>query len=83
MEQDKHLHAGELIIGQLQKMERSQKWLARRLGMQPSTLCKKLKKPYIDTDLLERISCMLEYDFFLDLSDTIQRKIKKQRKKIL
>lgn len=59
------IHIGNLIKQKLRQQERSNAWLARKLFMDSSNVSKMLKRSYIDTDLLLRISIILEEDFFV------------------
>ena len=58
------IHIGNLIKEKLRQQERSNAWLARKLFMDSSNVSKMLKKQYIDTEILLRISLILEEDFF-------------------
>ncbi len=58
------IHIGEEIRKKLAEEERSYAWLARRLFMDPSNVSKLLQRSSINTDLLLRISCVLNEDFF-------------------
>jgi hypothetical protein len=73
MNKDVQIHIGKVITARLDAIERSQRWLSKRLCIEPSTLCKKLKKSYIETDLLMRISHHLDYDFFAELSKSYRQ----------
>jgi hypothetical protein len=55
---------GEIISNRLKLEGRTKKWLANQVGCDPSCFCKTLKKNYLDTDLLLRISFALNHDFF-------------------
>ena len=59
------IHIGNLIKQKLRQQERSNAWLARKLFMDSSNVSKMLKRQYIDTELLLRISIILEEDFFV------------------
>ena len=59
------IHIGNLIKQKLRQQERSNAWLARKLFMDSSNVSKMVKRHYIDTDLLLRISIILEEDFFV------------------
>jgi len=58
------IHIGEEIRKQLTIQKRPVAWLARELYMDPSNLRKMLKNAYFPTDLLYRISILLDTDFF-------------------
>ena len=59
------IHIGNIIKQKLRQQERSNAWLARKLFMDSSNVSKMLKRQYIDTELLLRISIILEEDFFV------------------
>jgi|GEM_PF-1461800 transcriptional regulator with XRE-family HTH domain len=59
------IHIGEEIKKELERQERSQAWLARKLQMSRTTIRDTLKKNSIDTALLQRISTILGRNFFL------------------
>jgi len=59
-----YIHIGELIKKHLAAKKRSVAWLAIKLSCDASVLRKALKKSWITTDLLYRISCILDEDFF-------------------
>lgn len=63
------IHIGNLIKQKLRQQERSNAWLARKLFMDSSNVSKMLKRQYIDTDVLLRISIILEEDFFVHYSN--------------
>ena len=58
------VHIGELILQKLKKEERSVAWLADKIFIDPSNLRKRLKKKSMDTELLNRISKVLNHSFF-------------------
>ena len=58
-----HIHIGELIIQKLKEEGLSVAWLARKMGMDPSNLRKKLKKMSLDTSFLQNISNILNCKF--------------------
>lgn len=62
------IHIGNIIKEKLIKEERSHAWLARKLFMDPSSISKLLHHSYINTDLLLRISIILDEDFFKNYS---------------
>ena len=61
---DTHIHIGELILQKLKEEDLPVAWLARKIGMDPSNLRKKLKKKSMDTDFLQNISNLLDGKFF-------------------
>jgi hypothetical protein len=69
-----NIHIGKLIHQKLKEIDRSKAWLARQICYDPSSFCKLLKRNYMDTELLLRISLILNYDFFTVYSDFIRAK---------
>ena len=65
------LHIGNIICRHLAKEGRSKKWLADKVYCEYSNFCKTLKQPFIDIEMLIRISIALKYDFFADISHYI------------
>ena len=62
------IHIGELIKARLAQVERSPRWLAKKINCDRTNIYKIFQRPSIDTELLARISKALDYDFFLELS---------------
>ncbi|MEZ4850664.1 MAG: helix-turn-helix domain-containing protein [Bacteroidia bacterium] len=58
------MHIGEVIDRQLKLSSLTKKELADRLGVSRSHIYTILERPSIDTDLLVRISKILNYNFF-------------------
>ena len=71
MQETTHIHIGKVILEKLKEEERSIAWLARKTHCEYSNFCKILKKQFIDTELLLRISLVLKYDFFSHFSKLI------------
>jgi len=66
---------GKLILQKLKEKKRSVAWLAGEMGCDDSNLGKTLKNNrYIYSDLLFRISILLEEDFFAHYSQELKRK---------
>lgn len=63
---------GELIRERLKAEERSVAWFARKLSCSRANVYKIFRKEYIDTELLTRISRILDYDFFQYFSDHLK-----------
>jgi len=57
-----------LIKAELERQERSISWFARKIGYDRSTVYRIFQRNSIDTQLLARISNVLNHDFFADLS---------------
>ena len=58
------VHIGSLIEQELRKQERSVTWFANKLHCDRTNIYKIFKKQSIDTQLLEKISEVLQYNFF-------------------
>lgn len=60
---------GVLIREKLVEQERTTTWFANKLYIDRSNAYRIFKRNSIDTDLLMRISSVLNYDFFAELSE--------------
>ena len=58
------IHIGSLIEQELRRQERSVSWFARKLHCDRTNIYKIFKKQSIDTQLLEKISNILQHNFF-------------------
>lgn len=58
------IHIGNLILQELSAQRRSASWLAEQLACDRTNVYKIFKKKSIDTQLLLRISRILDKDFF-------------------
>ncbi len=58
------LHIGKLIKNKLSEQQKSVVWLAKELSCSRTNVYKILGKYSIDTELLVKISTILEHDFF-------------------
>jgi len=67
------IHIGEEIRKHLATEKRSVEWLASKLCCEASSLRKSLKKSYLTTDLLYRISVTLGKDFFACYSQLLAK----------
>lgn len=68
------VHIGEEIRKELHRQERTISWFARKLFCDRSNVYDIFKRKSIDTDLLMRISNILEYDFFSYYTDSLKEK---------
>lgn len=66
------IHIGSLIRRRLDEKGYSVVWLARQLACSRTNVYKIFEKPHIDTDMLARISTVL--DFFILLSKSFRNK---------
>lgn len=65
------IHIGHLIKEELLRQERSAGWLAGKLYCDRTNIYKIFKRESIDTDLLLRISKILNHNFFYHYSSTL------------
>ncbi|MBR4497533.1 MAG: helix-turn-helix domain-containing protein [Bacteroidales bacterium] len=64
MEEFNQLHIGKIIHAKLREQGRSTSWLAKQIPCSRNNLYKIFSKPSINTDVLLRISKILDYNFF-------------------
>lgn len=79
------MHIGKKIKDILKSQGRSISWFAKSLNTVRGNVYDIFKREYLDTDLLFRISLLLEYNFFKDLSNEFELKLKtklKQKKSL-
>jgi hypothetical protein len=62
------IHIGKLIQERLKINRCSVAWLAEQLHYDRSHTYRLLKKHFMDTELLTKISKLLDYDFFVHFS---------------
>lgn len=73
MEQStKELHIGKEIKRIVKEQGRQTQWFADKLNCNRNNIYDIYKRPYIDTDVLLRISNALDYDFFALYSQQIK-----------
>lgn len=66
-------HIGQKIRERLDEKEHSVVWLSRQLACSRTNVYKIFEKAHIDTQMLTRISLILEYDFFAVLSSELRK----------
>ncbi len=64
METVHEIHIGRIIRQKLQEQGRSAAWLAKQIPCTRNNVFKIMRKSHISTDLLLRISKILDYNFF-------------------
>lgn len=79
MKKKKELHIGSLIKAQLEEQEISQSEFGRMMDITRQLVHDILKRKHIDSELLLKISLVLDVDFFESLSGEYQR-LRKKRK---
>lgn len=67
------LHIGELIRKRMEKQQISIVWLAKHLSCSRTDVYKLLNKYSLDTEILAKISKLLDFDFFSLYSEEIQK----------
>lgn len=65
---------GTMIKEELERQESSVSWLARKLSCDRSNVYRLFQKHSIDTALLQRLSVILNRDFFSELSMNFQNR---------
>lgn len=69
------LHIGKLIQEELHRQERTVSWFARKLFCDRTNVYDIFQRRSIDTELLLRISMILNHDFFKHYTDEIVEKL--------
>ena len=64
MDTTENIHIGELIKQVLEEQGRTITWLAKQIGCSRENLYKIFRRSWIHTDMLQKISLALGYDFF-------------------
>lgn len=72
--QEENPHIGKMIREVVLRKGIKVSWLAEQLNSHRNNIYKIYSRRWIDTDTLMRISCVLEHDFFEDLSGFYKRK---------
>jgi plasmid maintenance system antidote protein VapI len=67
------MHIGSKIQEKLRESGHTVAWFARQICCTRTHVYKIFNKENIDVELLMRISNVLNYDFFQDLSDEVKR----------
>ena len=75
MEREVMIHVGQMIKDEFDKHPKAHtaRWLAGRLHCERANIYDIFNRRSVDTDLLLRISRILEHDFFLDISAELNR----------
>ena len=69
------MHIGQKIKQVLEKQKKPVTWLAKEIDCERTNVYNIFSRKDISTGLLQRISLILNYDFFKDLSeDTFKKK---------
>ena len=70
---DEKLHIGQIIREELRRQNKTNKWFAQELNLNPRTINKLFQKQYIDTAQLLQISEVLKVDFFKYYSEKLKQ----------
>ncbi len=65
----REMRIGQRVHEELKQQGRTVTWLAKQLGMERTNLYYTFKRDSISMELLLRISCLLNHDFFQDIFD--------------
>lgn len=71
------IHIGSLIRQKLQEQGRTVTWFAFALHCDRTNVYKIFQKSSIDSSLLYRISCVLNYDFFAEYTHLLKNYVDK------
>ncbi len=66
------IHIGKAIHEKIKEQGRKMTWLAGQLNCDRTNIYKILKKPHLDSELLLRISKILDHDFFNFYSEDVK-----------
>lgn len=72
------LHIGELIKEKMKEQHKSVVWLAKQLSCSRNNVYKILNKYSLDTELLVKISILLDFDFLSIYMEDMKRRKEKQ-----
>lgn len=71
---NEEFHLGRLIKAELHRQGRTITWLAGEVHCTRENLYKIFRHPWINTDMLFKISEALDYDFFMVCSERLTHK---------
>lgn len=71
------MHIGKEIENELRRQERTVTWFAKKLCCDRRNVYKIFERQSVDTELLFRVSVILNHDFFVNLSNelNVERKL--------
>lgn len=67
------IHVGQEIRRRLEEKNCTVVWLAHQLSCSRTNMYKIFEKPHLDSEMLFRISVVLDYDFFALLSNQLRK----------
>ena len=68
-----NIHVGQEIRRRLEEKNCTVVWLAHQLSCSRTNMYKIFEKPHLDSEMLQRISVALDYDFFALLSYQLRK----------
>lgn len=74
------IHIGKRIKQKLAEQGRTSSWLAQQLSYNRTTMYKIYDKASLDTQMLLRISRIMEYDFFQEFSQEFDSQVSSESK---
>jgi hypothetical protein len=77
------MHIGKLIEKEFKKQNRSVTWFARNLFCDRTNVYSIFRRESIDTELLKKVSVILEHNFFEDLCSECENVINNQHNREL
>lgn len=73
------IHVGSLVRAELSRQNQTVTWLANQLGIQRSNCYRILSAQSVHTAMLERLSIVMQHDFFAEYSNLIKNNSKNQQ----
>jgi plasmid maintenance system antidote protein VapI len=73
--QQHHIHIGNLIKERLKEEHKTVVWLAQELGCHRTNVYNIFDKCSLDTNIIRRISIIMQYNFFDYLQEDTQKQI--------
>lgn len=68
-----NIHVGQEIRRRLEEKNCTVVWLAHQLSCSRTNMYKIFEKPHLDSEMFQRISVALDYDFFALLSYQLRK----------
>ncbi|MCQ2369989.1 MAG: hypothetical protein MJ007_05890 [Paludibacteraceae bacterium] len=65
---NKTIHIGQMVKAELHRQGKTTLWLAGQCGCTPMNIYKIYRRSWISTDMLYKLSSVLNHNFFQDLS---------------
>lgn len=75
MQRQHRIHVGELIRERLKEEGKSVVWLAQELGCHRTNVYNIFEKNSLDTNILRRVSIVMQHNFFDYLQEDTQKQI--------